>query len=148
MNNMKIIEGDILDITDGIICHQVNCLGVFNKGLAKQIRQKYPKVYQQYIDYHHKYGWELGDIQVVHISKTLSVCNIAGQIKCGNGLHTNYEAVRNALEGLNKIYVEDTNQDVYIPYKMGCGLAGGNWNTVSEIIEETIPDAIIVQKIN
>jgi hypothetical protein len=38
---MKTIEGDLLDIDDGLICHQVNICGVFNAVLAKQIRIKY-----------------------------------------------------------------------------------------------------------
>ena len=31
-----------------ILCHQVNCQGVMGAGLAKQIRSKYPEVYEQY----------------------------------------------------------------------------------------------------
>ena len=38
---MKTIEGDLLDVEEGLICHQVNTCGVFNAGLAKQIRIKY-----------------------------------------------------------------------------------------------------------
>lgn len=37
------------------------------------------------------------------------------------------------------------NLPVYIPYKIGCGLAGGNWETVCQIIQKTVPDAIIVK---
>jgi len=35
---------------------------------------------------------------------------------------------------------------VYIPYKIGCDLAGGDWNIIEKIIEEDFPDAIIVRK--
>lgn len=48
---MKIIYGDILDITEGIICQQVNCMGVMGSGLAKQIKYKYPRVYYEYSNY-------------------------------------------------------------------------------------------------
>ena len=48
---MKIIYGDILNITEGIIRQQVNCMGVMGSGLAKQIRNKYPRVYQKYKDF-------------------------------------------------------------------------------------------------
>jgi O-acetyl-ADP-ribose deacetylase (regulator of RNase III) len=143
---MNIINGDILEIDEGIICHQVNCRGFFNKGLAQKIRQKYPVVYQNYIDYHNKFGWNLGDIQVINISKTLSVCNIAGQLNYGKGLQTDYKALRFAMEGLSKIYLEDTRYNpCYIPYGMGCGLAGGDWEIVSKIIEEIIPNAVIIK---
>jgi hypothetical protein len=45
---LKTIEGDLLDIEEGLICHQVNTCGVFNAGLAKQIRIKYPIVFGCY----------------------------------------------------------------------------------------------------
>ena len=31
-----------------IICHQVNCQGVMGSGIAKQVREKYPNVYNSY----------------------------------------------------------------------------------------------------
>lgn len=49
---MTEINGDILTIpTDGrptVVCHQVNCKGVMGAGLAKQIREKHPEVYEAY----------------------------------------------------------------------------------------------------
>ena len=42
------IKGNILDITEGIIVQQVNCMGVMGAGLAKQIRDKWPDVYYEY----------------------------------------------------------------------------------------------------
>lgn len=43
--NIKFIEGNLLDSTTDIICHQVNCQGKMSSGVAKAIREKYPKVY-------------------------------------------------------------------------------------------------------
>lgn len=34
---MKIIDGDLLKITTGIIAHQVNTLGIMGAGLAKSL---------------------------------------------------------------------------------------------------------------
>ena len=39
---MNIITGNILDITEGIICHQVNSRGVAGTGLTQQIRDRWP----------------------------------------------------------------------------------------------------------
>ena len=47
---IKIIEGNILNAEEDIICHQVNCRGKMGSGLAKQIRDKYPDVYKEYVD--------------------------------------------------------------------------------------------------
>ena len=37
---MKLINKDILTVTEGIIAHQANCRGAMGKGLAKQIADK------------------------------------------------------------------------------------------------------------
>ena len=51
-NNPKFIKGDILskNITghELIVCQQVNCKGVMGAGLAKQIRNQFPRLYEKY----------------------------------------------------------------------------------------------------
>ena len=52
---MKIIKGDLLNETTGLIAHGVNCQGVMGKGIALAIKKKYPQVfidYKQYFDIH------------------------------------------------------------------------------------------------
>lgn len=142
---MQILQGNILDVTEGIICHQVNCKGVFGAGLALQIREKYPVVYQKYIDWYNHDYWSLGVVQLVTISPALRVCNLAGQYSYGRDKqYTNYEALRVGFKALANLAGRD-NAKIYIPYKMGCGLAGGNWDIASKIIEEILPEAIIVK---
>jgi len=48
---MKIVKKDILTVDHGVVLHQVNCYGKFNKGLTKSIREKFPKGYQEYLKY-------------------------------------------------------------------------------------------------
>ena len=48
---IKYIKGDILNVTEGIIVQQVNCFGVMGAGLAKQIRDKWPSVYDTKIEF-------------------------------------------------------------------------------------------------
>lgn len=45
---MKIVQQSILDHTEGIIAHGVNCCGVMGKGVALSIREAYPMVAKQY----------------------------------------------------------------------------------------------------
>ena len=46
------MNGDLLvaqeELNLDIICHQVNCQGKMNSGIAKQIREKWPVVYKKY----------------------------------------------------------------------------------------------------
>ena len=44
----------------------------------------------------------------------------------------NYATVEKAIKELRKIYPSET---IIAAYKIGCGLAGGNWNIVKEILE-------------
>lgn len=141
---MKTIEGDILDIEEGLICHQVNTCGVFNAGLAKQIRIKYPIVFECYSKRYKSNLWTLGDVQAVKVTHTLTVANIAAQATYGrSGLHTNYDALN---QGFKKIADKFKGQ-IYIPEKIGCGLAGGDWEVVFDMIEKELPQVIIVRKI-
>ncbi|WP_223260709.1 hypothetical protein [Bacillus sp. LNXM65] len=41
---IKTVDGNILEASEDIICHQVNCKGVMGAGLAKQIKSKYPNI--------------------------------------------------------------------------------------------------------
>ncbi|MGL5458130.1 MAG: macro domain-containing protein [Cetobacterium sp.] len=155
---MKIINGNILDMTDGIIVHQVNCKGVMGAGLALQIKNKWPKVFKEYTE-HIKYCSErlnkhpLGTINgtsVSNTSKFLMVYNFYSQDNYGrNGIQTNYEAFEKCLIGLVKRFenskVPIDSIPVYFPYGIGCGLAGGDWKVISKMIEKHFPQAIIVK---
>ena len=46
---VEILEhSNLLNIRSGVICHQVNCIGAMGAGLALQIRNKWPIVYEKY----------------------------------------------------------------------------------------------------
>jgi hypothetical protein len=106
-------------------------------GLAKQIARKYPKVKRAYIQAHKKDELTLGSCQLVNVSPELYVANLAGQDNYGTStVQTDYDALRESLQKLGVM-----NKDalpIYIPYKLGCGLAGGDWDTVLSILEEEL----------
>ena len=147
---IKIVDGDILEAEEDIICQQVNCMGVMGSGLAKQIKKKYPKVYE---NYHYiceealrkkenllgKVIWGVltGDDKVI--------ANLCGQYNYGRDKqHTYYPALDSALRHLFRAVTSpnSTMKDmtVGIPYGIGCGLGGGDWNLVYEMIEEIFQD--------
>lgn len=149
---LQMIEGNILDIEEGILAHQVNCQGVMNSGIAKAIRDKWPKVYEEYKNKYDLYvSWarfgekvdnQLGNMQVVAVGDTLAIANVYGQCNYGtSSRQTNYGAVAKAFREL----ADYRSQRIYVPYLIGCGLGGGDWEVYSEIIEFFIPDAIVVK---
>jgi hypothetical protein len=131
-----------------VICHQVNTLGVMGAGLALKIREKWPVVWSQYS----RSVPSLGDCQIVPLffqrSVETLVANLAGQAGVGRECRqTNYGALSSALyhlrEATDRLLQPGT--PIYFPHGMGCGLAGGDWNIVSELIEFYFPDAVICQ---
>jgi hypothetical protein len=84
-------------------------------------------------------------VQFVKVNPGLFICNIAGQDGYGTqSRQTNYEALASCLTKLHAKSIE-LNLIPYLPYKLGCGLAGGDWNVVSKLIEYHSPNAVIVQ---
>ena len=137
---------DILTIKEGLICHQVNCMGKMGYGLALDIRNKYPKAYDFYMRAYEKKLWKLGVVQLVTITDKLIIGNLAGQYYYGHDKrYTDYEALGNCLVKIS-YFVADNDYQLYIPYKMGCSSAGGDWDTVYQIIEQIVPSAIICRK--
>lgn len=138
---MKIVCGDILAINHGVIVHQVNCKKIMGAGLALQIRRKYPQHFADYMAAEPK----LGNIVVTCIHSTLYIIGVYGQYSYGRyGLHTNYSALRIAMIKAAQ-FAAQKNLPLYIPYGIGCGLAGGDWNRVAAILSD-IPNCLVVRK--
>jgi O-acetyl-ADP-ribose deacetylase (regulator of RNase III) len=132
---IKEIKQDILTVDKGIIVHQVNCRKVMGAGLARQIATKYPKVKREFLA---KREWKLGDVQFIKVAPELVVCNLAGQYSFGREpkRYTNYDALRTGFEKvLNEALY--TKHNIFLPFELGCGLGGGDWQQVLHLIHNT-----------
>lgn len=140
---IKDIKGDLLELDVDIIAHQTNCQGVMGSGIALQIKQKYFNVYINYNKLCKLKTPEalMGKCQIVATDSTNNkyVANLFGQNRFGKGLQTDYKALEDALYEL-KSFAKNNSLSVGIPYNVGCGLAGGDWNIVRKIIEEVFND--------
>ena len=133
---IKFKEGSILDAPERIICHQVNCQGKMGRGIALEIRNKYPIVYDKYIELYNKYKLQpyklLGSYQLVKVNNDRWVANIFGQNYYGlDKRYTDYNAL---VSGLSALFIR-TNEDIAIPYKMGCRNGGADWDKLMQILE-------------
>lgn len=139
------IKWSILAVEHGIICHQVNCMGKMGAGIALRIRQKWPIVYQGYMHAYRNQQLILGAAILSEIIPTqLYVANLCGQYHYGRGKkYTDYPAVRACLLKVAEVS-NNLKLPVYIPYGMGCSLAGGDWNVVLSIIEQSFQNATIM----
>ncbi|MGG0667810.1 Appr-1-p processing protein [Lederbergia citrisecunda] len=131
---IRIVEGNLLDAKEHIIGHQVNCKFVMGAGLARQIRSRYPTVYETYLKAKGQSNL-LGKVQMVHVNKHRVVANIFGQYNYGrDGLYTDYKALEEALTKTKK-FAKENNLSVALPFGLGSGLAGGDWKTIYGIID-------------
>lgn len=146
---IKHIKCDIFKSGAAVICHQVNCQGVMGSGVAKQIREKYPVVFNGYKTLCNQRSPEnlLGEAQFVEINDDtlLGVFNIFGQFAYGydGKRYTNYNALRTALatvcDFMNAYF--DPATTIAFPYKFGCYRGGGDWNVVYKMIEDVFGDS-------
>lgn len=136
---IKHIKCDIFESGADCICHQVNCQGQMNSGIAKQVREKYPWVYAHYKqlcrNFQHRKEDLLGMVQGTYIDENTKILNLYTQLNYGydGKCYTNYDALKKTLEYISTYY---NNKIIAIPYLIGCHRGGGDWNVVYKIIEE------------
>lgn len=143
---MKEMHGNILSpVTDGtqtIVCHQVNCMGVIDTELAKQIKDRFPEVFKIYKArcsiWHKNPQANLGHVQFCDTpdGNGYIVANIFGQLSYGTDKkQTDYDALR---VGLKRVPEAFQNSTIRIPYGMSCDLGSGDWDIVLNIIQEEL----------
>jgi O-acetyl-ADP-ribose deacetylase (regulator of RNase III) len=134
------VIGNLLDSNCDYICHQVNCQGVMGSGIAKQIRERWPEVYESYKELCTNHGAMtlLGTIDIVGTKTGRDVINMFSQFYYGyNGNRfTSYDAFCRALEQIRDFI--KPNSTIGFPKNIGCGLGGGNWKVISALIEEIL----------
>lgn len=146
---MKIVNGDIFDCDADALLHQVNCRGVMGGGVAKQVKQKYPSVFEwyklwcdEYKDVAVRLGYQplLGKIQVCdkNNERPYAIINLFAQDGYGRDkCYTDYNALSSCLRQVNN---EFKGKNIAIPYKMSCDRGGWDWDVVLKIIEEELSD--------
>jgi len=151
---MKVIKQDITTITEGFIGHQVNCRGVMGAGVALAIKNKWPKAYEEYKRAFKNNTLILGNMILAQVTEDedhpLFIMHLCGQFNfASRGLHTDYSKLSDALFAMKSFQlsyhqVYKKQLPMYLPYGIGCGLAGGDWKgRVEPIIESIMPDVIL-----
>lgn len=109
-----------------LIIHQCNCFKTWGAGIAKQLKKDFPNAYIADLNSTLTPSQRLGNF-----TTDGTIYNAYGQYNYGRGHKTIYELLEKSL-----ILIESNIPDnivVGIP-KIGCGLAGGDWEVVSKII--------------
>ena len=151
------VKGNLLDTKCDYICHQVNCMGKMNSGVAKAIREKWPAVFKRYEELceswhawahaHHPQEPEqhaasamLGRVQLVQVEEDQIVINLFGQGTYGydGKRYTSYDAFWMALGEIRKCV--PVGNTIAFPKNIGSCRGGANWNVIITMIAEVLYD--------
>jgi len=147
MKELEIKYGSVLDTNFQVIAHQVNCQGVMGAGVAKAIKIKYPEVFAAYKNYCDQFSIEeiLGDYLPVNTNDGKMIANLFGQNSFGvKAQQTDYKKLYSALKFLREYMDDNGLTTLSFPYMIGCGLAGGDIDTVESLIREVFDDSEII----
>lgn len=144
---IKYIKGDatepiVIDDKYSVICHCCNALGAWGKGFVVPLGKKYPIAREKYLEFIENTPKEnrLGSVSFAKVNDNIIVANIIGQYytypKEGK-IPLDYEALEKGFKFIINIFkMHKMPLTIHMP-KIGCGLAGGDWNVVEKIIKNT-----------
>lgn len=142
MSTLNILEKNILESKDFVIAHQCNCVTTYGKGLSKTIFENYP-VANDYSRRKNGYTDKRGTIRLHKVSENRYIANLFAQYKPGKPDNKETEEQRlqwfsDCLYRLGKWLCNYPveNRTVGMPYKIGCGLAGGDWKEYRKLLEK------------
>lgn len=124
-----------------VIVHGCNAQGRMGSGIALEVKERFPKVYDAYHKTHTSCGLVMGEIIPWAVTPNVIIVNAITQKNYGydGKRYVSYDAIHDAFTELHS-YKKD---DYILNFPLiGAGLAGGNWDVISSIIEATIPDNI------
>jgi hypothetical protein len=133
MPPIQYLRGNILEFAeDYYIAHQCNCITTYAKGLAQHIFAKYPAA-DIYSDGTKR---ALGDVVIRG-----NVINMLAQYSPGSRrrlpMDSNDARIDSFKTCLSQIGEALQDGDtVVFPYKIGCGLAGGDWKIYEKMLAD------------
>jgi len=134
-----------------VIAHIVNNEGKWGKGFVRAIsaRWKEPEDYYLKQSKWAKKSFKLGEIQWVFVDVDLAVCNMIAQRGVRSFVNTQpvcYDHLESCLEKMAEgarhtaeVSGKSKSLSIHMP-RIGCGLGGGDWGEVGELVEETCWD--------
>lgn len=139
---MQLNKGNLFDTKCDIIAHGVNCRGAFGSGIAGQIARLFPFAKVAYLEKFKREGWRPGEVQIAQSddeAPSKIIANCATQLNYGStGVYVDYEAIGIAMSKVLD-FADEHHFSVAIP-RIGCGLAGGQWKIVSNIIQQCLQE--------
>lgn len=123
-----------------IITHICNDIGGWGKGFVLALSKRWQAPEKQYREwYRAQDDFALGRVQFVAVENEISVANMIAQHgikRSALGVPIRYEALDACLQIVAEKALSQS-ASVHMP-RIGCGLAGGKWEQVEEIIQRRL----------
>lgn len=137
---MKIIEGDLIELAKqghfDVIVQGCNCFNTMNSGIAKQIKDNFPEAYAADLLTPKGDASKLGTYSKATVGD-LIIVNAYTQYRYGRDKTVQYCDCK-AVDKVFGLIAQNFN-GLRIGYpKIGAGLANGDWNDISEIIDKKL----------
>lgn len=135
---MSVLKGNLIEFALAgrfdVIIHGCNCFCTMGAGIAKLIRDNFPEAYQADLKTSLGDREKLGTYSLAEIKrndKIFTIVNGYTQYEfSGHGPLVDYGAMKNLFARIKKDF---SNQRIGYP-KIGAGLAKGDWQVISGII--------------
>lgn len=139
---MRTLKGDLIKLAlNGkfdVIIHGCNCYCNMGAGIAKAVKAEFTEAYEADCKTEKGNKLKSGSYTSTTIDKNthrITVVNAYTQHHYkGKGVKVNYEAVRSVF----KLIKNDFSKKRIGYPKIGAGLAGGDWNIISKIIDDEL----------
>ena len=135
---MKILIGDILKSTCSTLVNTVNCVGVMGKGIAKEFKEKYPEMFEDYVLRCEKKEVKPGEPYPYYdlLSGTMIInFHTKDHWRSASRLDYVIKGLDWFADNYNKLNIES----VAFP-PLGCGNGGLEWMTVGPIMYRKLKD--------
>jgi O-acetyl-ADP-ribose deacetylase (regulator of RNase III) len=134
--------GNLLHVKSGHIVHGCNAQGVMGSGVALGVKNTYPQAFADYMEVHNAGGLNLGESYPTAVMPNLIIWNAVTQNLYGKGTRmVSYDAIQTCFQAVNDwIHANPKAMvpaEIHIPL-IGAARGGGNWEIISEIIEQTM----------
>jgi O-acetyl-ADP-ribose deacetylase (regulator of RNase III) len=135
---IRMTQGNLLSANTEALVNTVNCVGYMGKGIALQFKQAFPENFQQYKKACGEKKVKPGSMLVFETksqSKPKYIVNFPTKRHWRDS--SRIEDIRTGLTALVSEIKRLDIRSIAIP-PLGCGLGGLNWETVREVIFETL----------
>ena len=141
---LRVVKGDISKSKESYIVHQGNCQGRWGSGVAKALKEQFPRAHEDYVN-KIKNGAKLGDVLYCSdiqvngsIPNEVTIVTILGQDSYGydGARYTNYIALVGGIANVLSV----VKGDVAIPVRIGCARGGADWNFIESVISKLAED--------